>query len=385
MKYLPLLWANLRRKPVRLVFTVLSVFVAFVLFGILGATREAFVGGVELVGNDRLITIHRVSLIQPLPLAYRNRIASIDGVSRVAYATWMEGYYQEPRNFTPLMAVDRAYLDMYPEAVIPQEQREGWLRNRTGAIIGRTLAEQRGWAVGDRIPLQSSIFQREGGGNTWDMTVEGIYDSSSRAFDTTSVFIHYDYLDEGRTWGHGTVGWYLVGIADPDNAAVVAADVDAMFQNSPAETKTSTEKAFLQGFVSQIGSIGTIVIGIVSAVFFSMLLVTANTMAQSVRERTGELAVLKALGFSDAGVLLLVIGESVLVTLLGGIAGLAVAWIAAGALAAGPMALFLPAFFVTPEQFVLGVVLAISLGALAGLWPGVQALRLQVATALRKG
>ncbi len=385
MKYLPLVWANLRRKPARLVFTVLSVFVAFVLFGILSATREAFVGGVELVGNDRLITIHKVSLIQPLPLAHRNRIASLDGVSGVSYATWMEGYYQEPRNFTPLMAVAENYLDMYPEAVIPEEHVENWHRNRTGAIIGRSLAEQRGWKVGDRIPLQSSIFQRVDGGNTWEMTVEGIYDSSSRAFDTTSVFIHYEYLDEGRTWGDGTVGWFLVGIADPDNAAAVAAEVDALFRNSPAETKTSTEKAFLQGFVSQIGSIGTIVIGIVSAVFFSMLLVTANAMAQSVRERTGELAVLKALGFSDTGVLLLVLGESVFVTLLGGIAGLVLAWVAAGALAAGPMALFLPAFIVTPEQLALGVVLAVALGVLAGLWPGVQALRLQVATALRRG
>lgn len=384
MKYLPLLWANLRRKPARLVFTVLSVLVAFLLFGILSATREAFVGGVELVGNDRLITMHRISLIQPLPQAYANRIAGVPGVERVGFASWMQGYYREPRNHVPLMAVDDNYLDMYEEVVIPDAQRENWTRNRTGAVIGKTLVEQYGWKVGDRIPLQSSIFQRREGGNTWELTVDGIYDSTSRAFDTASVFMHFDYLDEGRQWGHGTVGWYLVRIDDPDRAQQVATAIDELFQNSPAETKTSTEKAFMQGFVSQIGDIGTIVIGIVSAVFFSMLLVTANTMAQSVRERTSELAVLKALGYSDTGALMLVLAEAVLITVIGGAAGLAIAWFAATSLAAGPLALFLPSFYVTPLQLAVGLALALGLGLLAGLWPGVQALRLQVAAALRK-
>ena len=385
MKYLPLLWANLWRKPLRLLFTLLSVFIAFVLFGILGATREAFVGGAELVGDERLITMHRVSLIQPLPLSYWRRIESVPGVARVGHASWMEGYYRERSNVIPMMAIDPHYVDLYPEVVIPPEQLEAWHRNRIGAIVGADLVQQFGWQVGDRITMQSAIFQREGGGNGWELVVEGVYESTSRAFAANTVFLHWQYLDEGRTWGDGMVGWYLIEVDDAEHAADVATAVDDLFRNSPAETRTSAEKAFMQGFISQIGDIGTIVVGIAGAVFFSMLLVTANAMAQGVRERTGELAVLKALGFSDRGVLFLVLGESVLVTVLGGAFGLALSWLVAMKLAAGPLALFLPAFYVTPTLLAVGAVLAVGLGVLAGLWPGIQALRLQVATALRRG
>jgi putative ABC transport system permease protein len=384
MKHLPLLWASMRRKPARLVFTLLSVMVAFLLFGILSATREAFVGGVELVGNDRLITIHRISLVQPLPEAYGHRIAGVDGVESVGFANWMQGYYREPRNFIALIAVDRNYLNLYEEVIIPAERREAWARNRTGVVIGKTLAEQYGWRVGDRIPLQSGIFTRRDGGNTYELTVEGIYDSSSRAFDTASAFMHYDYLDEARSFGQGSVGWYIMRIDDPERAPAIAAAVDTLFQNSPAETKTSTEKAFMQGFVNQMGNIGAIVMGIVTAVFFSMLLVTANTMAQSVRERTSELAVLKAVGFTDAAVLGLVLGEAVMITLLGGLAGLGLAYFVAEDLAAGPLAQYFPGFYLTPAQMLLGAMTAVALGLLAGLWPGVQALRLRVSTALRR-
>lgn len=383
MKFLPLLWANLWRKPARLVFTVLSVFIAFVLFGILGATRTAFLGGVDMIGDDRMLTMHRMSLIQPLPQSYGARIRAVEGVENVAFANWMQGYYREPKNYVALFAVDENYLSMYEEIVLPQEQRENWMRNRTGAVIGKTIAERYGWRVGDSIPMSSSIFQRREGGNLWELTVEGIYDATSPAFDTASVFMHFEFLDEGRQWGHGTVGWYLLRVSDPARAPAIAAEIDAMFQNSPAETKTSTEKAFMQGFASQLGNISTILIGIVSAVFFSMLLVTANSMAQSVRERTSELAVLKALGFGDVGVLLLILSEAVLVTLLGGLAGLAASWFVAEALAAGPLAQYLPAFHLTGAQLATGAALAAALGVLAGAWPGAQALRLQVATALR--
>ena len=385
MKYLPLLWANLRRKPLRLLFTLLSVFVAFVLFGVLGATREAFVGGAELVGDERLITMHRVSLIQPLPLSYWRRIESVPGVERVGHASWMEGYYRERSNVIPMMAVDPHYVDLYPEVVIPPEQLDAWRKNRIGAVVGGDLVRQFGWQVGERITMNSAIFERTSGGNGWELVIEGVYESTSRAFAANTVFLHWAYLDEGRTWGKGLVGWYLIEVGNADHAADVATAVDDLFRNSPAETRTSAEKAFMQGFISQIGDIGTIVVGIAGAVFFSMLLVTANAMAQGVRERTGELAVLKALGFSDRGVLFLVLGESVLITLLGGLAGLALSWLIANALSAGPLALFLPAFYVTWPLLVIGVALAVGLGVLAGLWPGIQALRLQVATALRRG
>lgn len=385
MKFLPLLWANLRRKPARLIFTFLSVFVAFVLFGILGATREAFVGGAELIGDERLITMHRVSLIQPLPLAYWRRIESVPGVTRVGHASWMEGYYRERSNIIPMMAIDPGYMDLYPEVVIPPEQLEAWHSNRIGAIVGVDLVARFGWKVGDRIMMQSAIFPRDDGSNAWELVVEGIYESTSRAFAANSVFLHAAYLEEGRTWGDGQVGWYLIEVEDASVADAVATGVDDLFRNSPAETRTSPEKAFMQGFISQVGDIGTIVVGIAAAVFFSMLLVTANSMAQAVRERTGELAVLKALGFSDRGVLFLVLGESVLVTVLGGFFGLALSWFVANALSAGPLAMFLPAFYVTPTLLVVGALIAVGLGILAGAWPGTQALRLQVATALRRG
>ena len=385
MKYLPLLWANLRRKPLRLVFTLLSVFIAFVLFGILGATREAFVGGAELVGDERLITMHRVSLIQPLPLSYWRRIEGVPGVARVGHSSWMEGYYREQSNVLPMMAIDPDYLDLYPEVVVPPERLEAWHRNRIGAIVGADLVRQFGWKLGDRITMHSSIFPREDGSNAWELVVEAIYESTSRAFAANTVFLHWAYLEEGRTWGKGQVGWYLIEVERADHAATVATAVDDLFRNSPAETRTSAEKAFMQGFISQVGDIGTIVVGIAAAVFFSMLLVTANGMAQAVRERTGELAVLKALGFSDRGVLFLVLAESVLVTALGGALGLALSWFVANALSAGPLGLFLPAFYVTPKLLAVGALLAVALGVLAGLWPGVQALRLQVATALRQG
>lgn len=383
MRFLPLLWANLWRKPMRLIFTVLSVLVAFLLFGILAATREAFSGGVEMIGAERLITIHKVSLIQPLPLSYGRRIATVDGVSQVAHGSWLQGYYQDPKNFVPAIAVDETYLDVYPEIVLREGDYETWKSDRTGAVVGKTAARQYGWKLGDRVPIQSAIWQNRAGGNTWDVTVRGIYDSTSRAIDTMSLFMHYEYFDEGRAYGRDTVGWYIIQLADPAQAPRVSAAVDALFQNSAAETKTSTEKAWAQSFLSQIGDIGAIVTGIVTAVFFSMLLVTANTMAQSVRERISELAVLKALGFSDFGVLVLVLSEAVAVTLLGGLLGLGLAWVVTRGMA-DMLAQFLPAFYLPPEQIVLGVGCAVGLGLLAGLWPGLQGLRLQVAAALRR-
>lgn len=382
MKYVPLIWANLRRKPLRLLFTVLSVLVAFLLFGLLAATREAFIGGVELVGNERLITMNKVSLIQPLPGAYENRIAALEGVAAVAHGDWLQGYYQEPANFVPAIAVDGDYLPLYPEIVMPDDQRAAWRATRTAAVVGKTLALRFDWEVGDQVPIQSAIWENVNGGNTWEVDIAAIYDSTSRAIDTASMFIHYEYFNEGRTYGRDTVGWYLEKLSDPEQAPQVADAVDALFANSAAQTKTSTEKAWAQSFVAMFGDIGAIVTAISAAVFFSMLLVTANTMAQSVRERTGELAVMKAMGFSDRGVLGLVLGEAVLITLIGGGLGLFFAWLLSKALAS-QLAQFLPTFFLTGGALLVGLLCALGLGLVSGLWPGWQALRLRVATALR--
>lgn len=383
MKYLHLIRKNLGRKKARTLFTVLSIFVAFVLFALLAALRVAFEGGVELAGADRLITIHKVSLIQPLPQAYEADIEALDGVVDATHATWFGGVYQDPKNFFAQMAVEpEEWLDMYPEFVLTPEERAAWVADRTGAIAGRALAERFGWEVGDRIPLQATIWTKKDGSRTWELTLDGIYEGAEPGTDTTQLFFQHAYLDEARAFGQGVVGWYVVRVADPQRAAEVAETVDAEFANSPAETKTATEKAFVQAFANQIGDVGTIVIAILAAVFFTMLLVAANTMAQAVRERTGELAVLKTIGFTDRRVLALVLAESVAISVLGGGLGLALGAALVGGLDVGQ---FLPAFYLRGADVATGLALVLLVGVAAGIVPALQAMRLEVVNALRRG
>jgi len=383
VKYLHLLRGNLGRKKVRTLFTTLSIFVAFVLFALLAALKVAFAGGVQLAGADRLITIHKVSLIQPLPVSYEAKIAATDGVSAVTHATWFGGVYRDPKNFFPNMAVEaEGWLDMYPEYLLTPEERERWLSDRTGAIAGRGLADRFGWKVGDRIPLQATIWQRKDGSRLWDLTLDGIYEGAEEGTDTTQLFFRHAYLDEARAYGQGVVGWYVVRVADPERAAEVAEAIDHEFANSPTETKTATEKAFVQAFANQIGDVGSIVIGILAAVFFTMLLVAGNTMAQAVRERTGELAVLKTLGFTDRKVLALVLVESLVMAVLGGGLGLLVGSALAGGLNFGA---FLPALYLRGVDLATGLALMVGLGVAAGILPALQAMRLEVVTALRRG
>ncbi len=382
-QYFHLVRKSLGRRKVRTVFTVLSVFVAFVLFALLAALRTGFSGGVELAGADRLITIHKVSLIQPLPASYEADMESVDGVLDATPATWFGGVYQDKRNFFPQIAVEPAeWLAMYPEYVLTPAERESWLAHRTGAIAGRSLAEKYGWSVGDRIPIQATIWQRKDGSKTWEFTLEGIYDGVEEGTDTTQFFFRQDYLQEARAYGEGLVGWYVIRVADPERAAEVAEAIDAEFANSPAETKTSTERAFVQAFANQIGDIGAIVIAILGAVFFTILIVTGNTMAQAVRERIGELAVLKTLGFTDLRVLALVLAESLLICGLGGGLGLLLGWAVVGHVDAGSI---LSAFYLKGSDVVRGVVLIVLLGVVAGILPALRAMRLDVIAALRRG
>lgn len=383
MKYWPLVWSNLRRKKFRTLFTLLSIFVAFVLFGYLAAINMAFRLGVDVAGADRLVLIHKVSLIQPLPYSYLGRIQGIPGVVDVAHASWFGGIYQEPANFFPQMAVDpESYLRLYPEFLLPEEQKQAWFANRTGAIAGRTTAERFGWKVGDRIPIQATIWRKKDGSSAWEFELEGIYDGAEEATDTTQFLFHYDYFDEARQFGEGLVGWYIIRIEDPERAVEIADRIDGTFANSPFETKTSTEKAFVQGFAKQIGDIGLIIGAILSAVFFTILLVAGNTMAQSVRERTNELAVLKTLGYSSGLVLVLVLTESFVLAGSGGGLGLAVSWLLIQQ--GDPTGGALPAFFFPPGDILLGVGCALALGLAAGIFPAVGAMRLRIVDALRR-
>ncbi len=380
MKFLPLVWKNLFRRKARTLFTVLSIVVAFILFGYLAAVRVAFGGGVQIAGVDRLLVIHKVSLIQMLPESYQGRIEVLDGVEDISHQTWFGGIYQDPRNFFAQFAVDpESYLRLYPEIVLSDAEREAWLGNRTGAIVDRVTADRFGWQVGDRIPLQGTIW-RTRNDDAWEFTIDGIIDFEGGG--PAQFFFHYEYLAEANTLGRGLVGQYIIRIDEPARAADIAAAVDARFANSGAETKTSTEQAFLQGFADQIGNIGAIVTAILAAVFFTILVITANTMAQSIRERTSELAVLKTLGFTGRRVMTLVVLESMALAATGGAAGLGIVYVLVGQ--GDPTGGFLPAFAIPARDLLVGGVLVVGLGVASAVLPGWQATRLRIVDALRK-
>ena len=384
MKYMPLIVRNLMRRKIRTIFTTASIFVAFLLFGVLMAIKAAFSMGVEVAGADRLMTIHKVSFIQPLPRSYLGRIRAVDGVTLVTHASWFGGIYQEPSNFFPNIAVDpEIWLAMYPEYALPEEHKRAWFANRIGAIVGIDLANRFGWKVGDRIPLQATLY-RKPDDSPWEFTIEGIYDSPVKGTDKTQFFFHYEYLNEvvRGTEMADLVGWYLAKVRNPAEADTVAKRMDALFANSPAETKTATEKVFASEFAKQVGDIGAIVTAIAAVVVLFILFVAGNAMAQSIRERTNELGVLKTLGFTDGKVLAMVLFESSLVAAIGGGFGLLVAWLV---IAQGdPTGGYLPIFHFPPKDLALGVALVFVLGVLSGMVPALQAGRLKIVDALRR-
>jgi putative ABC transport system permease protein len=386
MKFLPLIWRNLLRRKVRLIFTVLSLLIAFLLFGILMAIRAAFSMGVDIAGADRLMVIHRVSIIQPLPQSYGPKIRSTPGVTDLTHANWFGGYYQDPNNFIANMAVEpESWLRMYPEFELPEEQKKAWLANRAGAIVGIDTAKKYNWKVGDRVPLISPIY-RKPDGSPWDFVVEGIYDSTKLGVDKTQFFFHYNYMNEtlraANVGFSDIIGWYVFRVADPATADQVAKRVDAMFENSAAETKTATEKVFTAEWAKQVGDIGAIMIAITAVVMGFILFVAGNSMAQSVRERINELGVLKTLGFSDGRVLALVLVESCTMAIVGGGLGLL---LASAIIAQGdPTGGFLPIFHFPPRDLVFGVTLVLLLGLGTGLIPALQARRLKIVDALRR-
>lgn len=334
---------------------------------------------------NRLVVSHRVSFIQPLPFSYTARIAGVAGVSGVSHQSWFGGIYQDPKNQFGTFPVDpEPFLAMNPEIGLPAAEKEAWLKTRTGAIIGRTLAARYGWKIGDRVPLKSPIWPNKSG-TAWQFDIVGIYDGTKKTADTSGFFFRYDYFDEARARGEGQVGWFQVRIDDPRRANEVALAIDTEFANSPAETKAESEGAMFQGFAQQIGNIGLIVTAILGAVFFTILLVAGNTMAQSVRERTQEMGVLKAIGFSNELVLGVVLGESLTITVLGGLVGLFFGWmIVTGLGEASFVRQFFPVFFIPARDAIIGVSLTALLGVVAGILPAIQAMRLRLADALRR-
>jgi putative ABC transport system permease protein len=378
VKFFRLVFAQLLRKKVRTTLTIGSFMVALFLYGLLVTIRIAFVGGADVAGVDRLSAINKTSLILPLPISYRDRIAAIPGVSGVTYATWFGGVYQDEKNFFPQFAVDKdSWFDVYSEYEVPKDQREAFMRDRQACLVGRGLAKRFGFKVGDRLPLRGTIWP-----GAWEFNVAGIYDGSRPEVDTTQLLFRFDYLEERRQFGKGTVGWYVVKLANPDDAVRVARRIDDDFANSPYETLTQTEKAFATSFAKQMGNVEFLVMTIGSVVFFTLLLVTGNTMAIAVRERTGELAVLKTIGFPDFGILALILAESVLIAGQGGLLGLALAKLFT--LGGDPTRGMLGTFYLPWGSLGLGFGLALGVGVIAGLLPAVSAMRLRVVDALRR-
>ncbi len=383
MKYFYLIFSSLKRKKMRTGLTILSIMVAFILFGYLTAIRQAFDAGVEVAGADRLVVRHKVSIIQLLPQSYEAKMERIDGIDNATHTTWFGGIYQEPRNFFAQLAiVPEELFDMFPEFVISDEHKAAWLETRSGVLVGRGLADRFGWKLGDRIPINATIWGKKDGGRTWEFDLVAIYDGAEKGTDTSQFFFRYDFFDETRAGGTGQVGWYTVRVTDPDKATEVAAAIDAEFANSAFETKAEPEGAFIQGFANQIGNIGFIIMSIMSAVFFTILLVAGNTMAYTVRERTNELAVLKAIGFTDRAVLGLVLGESLALTFVGGAIGLGLAWLLVST--GDPTGGSFPVFYLPTRDLFVGALLIMAMAFIAGIIPALQAQRLQIADALRR-
>ncbi len=377
-----LLWANLGRKRSRMILTLASITVAFILFSLVEALQYALVGGVDLAGQDRLMSMHKVSFTQPLPRNYLERVRAVEGVRSAISLNWFGGYYKDERTqvFSYPVLGEEALHDVYPEIVVDPVQMNSWMTERTGALIGRAMADTMGWKVGDVIPIRSAIYFKKDGTNTWDMKIIGIFDNPNG--DTNGLYFHFDYFNESIL-NQDNIGWIGLRLKDKNQAAQVAAKIDSMFANSSAETKTSTEKAFVQSFANQMGNISSIVTVIVVAVFFTMLLVTANSMAQSVRERTSEIGVMKTLGFSSARVTGLVLAESLLITFIGGLLGMLLGTLAVKGVAHA-VKQFLPLMSVPPSAYVLGLICMTILGVLSGALPGWQAWQLRITDALRR-
>jgi putative ABC transport system permease protein len=382
VKFRGLIFANLFRKKLRLTLTIGSFAVALFLFAFLAVVRGAFNRGADIAGADRLVIINRISIIQPLPLAYRDKILRIPGVKAITHNNWFGGVYQEEKNFFPQFAIDvENQRQVIPELVVPGDQWQNFLKDRQGAIAGAKTAKRFGWKVGDRIPIKNSLF---GAGNLWEFNLDGIYHSERVGGDESQFWFQWDYFEERMPQSFkGNIGWYVLKLENPDDAVRVAKSIDDMFANSSFETKTETESAFAASWVKPFGNIQFLIMTIGSVVFFTLLLVTGNTMAISVRERVAELAVLKAIGFSDRSVLFFVLAEALTIALVGGLFGLGLAMLAVPALGAALNGL-LPTLVLSPQILSLGLAAALLVGIISGLLPGIGAMRMRVVNALRR-
>lgn len=381
MKFSALIFANLFRKKIRLILTVGSFAVALFLFAFLAVVQNAFNRGADVAGADRLVVIDRVSIINLIPLKYRDQILQIPGVKSITHNNWFGGVYQDEKNFFPQFVIDpENQRHVFPELLVPDDQWNVFLKDRQGAIAGARTAERFHWKIGDRIPIKTTLY----GGGSWEFNLDGIYHGQRPEDDETQFWLQWDYFEERIPQEvKGQIGWYVLRVNNPDDSVRVAKAIDDKFANSSSETKTETESAFAAGWVKQFGNIQFLIVTIGTVVFFTLLLVTGNTMAISVRERTAELAVMKAIGYSGPRVLIFILAESLVIALIGGLLGLGLALLAVPALAKALNGM-LPTLILDPSILILGLVAALAVGIASGILPGLGAMRMRVVEAFRR-
>jgi putative ABC transport system permease protein len=381
-----LVFKNLFRRKLRAALMIFSIFIAFAIFGVLASFERAFNAGQDLAAADRLVTVNKINFTQPLPYSYYGRVAGMEGVKRVTFANWFGGYFQDPKNFLITFAVEpRSYMDVMAEEFdIPPEQQRAFVRTRTGALVGETVANKYGWKIGDRVPIASSIFSQLNGARSWDFDVVGIVKPKKPLIDTNFVLFQYEYFNETRSFGKDQIGWLVLQTTSPAINDKVIKTIDETFANSSFETATDTEKAFNKAFMAQLGNIALIVTLVVGAAFVTILMIVGNTMMMAIRERAREIAVLKALGFPGTRVLRLVLGETLLLALIGGLAGIGAAALVTKSMR-DSLANFVPGLSLGPQIVALALVLMLALGLATGLMPALNALRLKIAVGLGRG
>jgi putative ABC transport system permease protein len=382
MKYLHLVWASLFRSRTRTFLTLLSVVTAFLLFGLLDSVRVAFNASSSVAGYDRMVVASRLSITQMLPIRLEEQIRQVDGVEKVVRAAWFGGVYRDQRSFFPNFSVGPGWFDVYPEYVISDEHVAAFEATRDGAVVGESLARQFGWEIGDVIPMQATIFPTKGS-NDWQFKLVGTFRlaDDKRKGEENALYFRWDYFNEANDFVKDRAGWWMVKLEDPSRADQVAQAIDKLSENSDHETKTQSEQAFNQSFIKQFADIGMIVTAIVGAVFFTLVILTGNTMVQAVRERIPELAVLKTIGFTDRSVLGLVLAESVLLLVIGGLLGLGLAAIAMPAVSAASGGM-IQLGTMPPATWAVGLALMLAIGAAVGLIPAWRAMRLDIVDAL---
>ncbi len=383
MKYLHLIWAALFRRKTRTILTLVSIIAAFLLFGLLDAVRVSFAeAGKSANGAERLQTGAKLSFIQPLPKSLQAQIAQVSGVKDVAHANWFGGAYQDPHNQIFTFAISDNYLDVYPEVHVDPAERKAFEDDLNGILAGEIIVKKYGWKIGDKIPLQSQIFPNKQGNKNWNFNLVGVMKSKdSKQFQSQMIVLHWKNFDETTPYNRGNVGWYISRVNDVNESDRVAKAIDALSANSDHETKTQTEAAATANWIKQMADIGLIVTSIMGAVFFTLILLTGNTMMQAVRERTSELAVLKTIGFSSESVLAMVLAESVMLLVLGALIGLGLVSLISAVLPAlsGGM---ITHTSVGMKSWSLGVVFAVAIGVIIGALPAMRAMRLNIVDAL---